>query len=120
MKVELEVRNTPFFRLSANHDLLLFLIQKELQGTKLTLELERIGFDHSLYAPDLGDVILSLAGFESRGDELWNWYYDLVDKYAKKVELSDRESAREQAFEMYLKIREGKAGCHKQNATPYM
>ena len=106
MQIELNIRSTPFFRVPAYQDLLLFLIQKELQGTKLTMELERIGFDHSLYAPDLGDVILSLAGFEYRNDALWDWYFSLVDEYAGRVELGNQASAQEQAFEMFLKVRE--------------
>lgn len=106
MKIEIEVRDIPFFRLSTQHDLILFLIKKELQGTKLTLELDRIGFDHSLYAPDLGDVILSLAGFEKRGDELWTWYYGLMQAHAEKVDLNEPETAHDQALEMYFALRE--------------
>ena len=54
MKSNIEAVDLPFFRLSESQDLILFLIKKELQGTKLTMELDRIGFDTSVYGSDLG------------------------------------------------------------------
>ncbi len=106
MKIEIEVQDIPFFKLSTSQDLILFLIKKELQGTKLTNELDRIGFDHSLYSPDLGDIILSLVGFGRRGDEIWNWYYELVQTHIEKVDLSEPETASERALEMHFALRE--------------
>ena len=63
MKSQIEAVDLPLFKLSDNQDLILFLIKKELQGTKFTQELDRLGFDASLYSSDLGAVILSLVGF---------------------------------------------------------
>jgi len=72
MTSHLQAVDLPFFKLSENQDLILFLIKKELQGTKLMQELNRVGFDASLFSPDLGAVILSLMGFKHRTDELWD------------------------------------------------
>lgn len=95
----------PFFRLSSNHDLVLFLIQKELQGTKFTNELEKLGFDGSTFSTDLGSVILSLTGFRHRSDELWEWYYKMVDAFTDQVDLQDHATAREAALHVYLELR---------------
>ncbi|MEP2508897.1 MAG: hypothetical protein ABJH72_06045 [Reichenbachiella sp.] len=105
MKAEIETKDIPFFKLSSNQDLLLFLIKKELQGTKFTKELDRIGFDHSLFCIDLGVVILSLMGFENRSDDLWGWYYRIMDSYADKVDLYDTRTAHELALDFYLELR---------------
>ena len=69
MKIEIEVEDLPFFKLSSTQDLILFLIKKELQGTKFVYELDKIGFDCSIFSIDLGAVILSLLGFRNRTDE---------------------------------------------------
>ncbi|MEP4090948.1 hypothetical protein [Reichenbachiella sp.] len=104
MKIEIVGQENRFFRLSSSHDLTLFLIQKELQGTRFTKELERIGFDHSIFSSDLGDVILSLIGFISRNDDLWIWYYEVLNSYSDKVDLRDNNSSRELALEFYFEL----------------
>lgn len=95
----------PFFRLSSHQDLVLFLIKKELQGTKFTNELNKLGFDASTFSTDLGSVILSLTGFRNRTDELWEWYYKMVDAFADQVDLQDHATAREAALNVYLELR---------------
>ncbi len=102
---ENQVENLPLFKLSDSHDMILFLIKKELQGTKFTVELGNVGFDTSLYTPDLGVLILSLMGFGVRTDELWNWYFEKLCIYSEKVDLGDLYSVRELAFEFYFELR---------------
>lgn len=94
-----------FFHLPLKEDLLLFLIQKELQGTRFTATLDKAGFDTSLYQLDLGQVILTLAGFTERTDELWEWYYNMMEAAAEKVILDDHDTAREAAMEMYRELK---------------
>ncbi len=103
--MQIEAENLPFFKLSDSQDMILFLIKKELQGTKFTVELGNVGFDTSLYSPDLGVLILSLMGFGVRTDELWNWYFDKLFTYSEKVDLGDVDAVRELAFEFYLELR---------------
>lgn len=106
MKIEIEVRDIPFFKLSTSQDLILYLIKKELQDNKLAQEFDRLGFDSMLFSMDLGDLILSFMGFQARGDKFWNDYQGLVHIHAAKVDLTNPETASEQALELYLTLRE--------------
>lgn len=105
MKSHIEAVDLPFYKLSDSQDLILFLIKKELQGTKFTRELDRLGFDTAVYCSDLGVVILSLAGFTGRTDALWDWFMKMLDSYAEKVDLWDTDTARELALDVYLELR---------------
>lgn len=105
MKVQIEADNLPMFKLSSNQDLILFLIKKELQGTKFINELDKIGFDSSLFCIDLGEVILSLIGFQNRTDELWAWYDETLDLYASKVDLWSNSTTHELTLDFYLELR---------------
>ena len=105
MKIQIETQDLPFFKLSSNQDLILFLIKKELQGTKFVSELDRVGFDTSVFCTDLGAVILSLMGFRTRTDELWEWYDKTLDLFMAKVDLWDSRSAHELALEFYMELR---------------
>jgi len=101
----MEAVDLPFYKLSDSQDLILFLIKKELQGSKFTRELDRLGFDSGVYCSDLAVVILSLAGFTGRTDELWDWFMKMLDSYAEKVDLWDTDTARELALDVYLELR---------------
>lgn len=105
MKSNIAAVDLPFFKLSESQDLILFLIKKELQGTKFTNELDRLGFNTEVYCSDLGVVILSLAGFKGRSDALWDWYMKLMDAFAEKVDLRDSDSARNLALDVCLELR---------------
>lgn len=105
MNSEFQTFDLPFYKLSDNQDLILFLIQKELQGSKFTYELDRLGFDTSVYGPDFGVVILSLIGFSSRSDELWDWYYQMVESFVDKVDLWNSETSRRLAMDVYFELR---------------
>ncbi len=105
MKTQIEAESLPMFKLSSNQDLILFLIKKELQGTKFINELDKIGFDSSLFCIDLGKVILSLMGFQNRSDEMWEWYDQTLDSYLPKVNLWDNSTTRELALDFYLELR---------------
>ena len=111
MNLTLEREGTlPFFKIYPKQDLLLFLIKKELHETKMMLELNRIGLiNETLFVHDLGDLILSLVGIKGRDDELWQWYYSLIDSYAKDFEINNRDSVFEQSCRVYFElIKKGK------------
>lgn len=105
MKSTIKAADLPLYKLSDSQDLMLFLIQKELQGTKFTMELDRLGFDTSVYCSDLGVVILSLAGCSGRDDDLWEWFMSMMDAFAERVDLSDTDTARMLALDVYLELR---------------
>ena len=105
MKIELEARDFPKFKLSTNQDLTLFLIKNELLSTRFLNQLESIGFDTSFFSIDLSVVILSLMGFENRTDSLWEWYYTNLETYVFKMNIQDYEEVNTIAFDFYIVLR---------------
>jgi len=107
MNIKLEREGTlPFFRIYPEQDLLLFLIEKELHETKMKSDLYKIGFiNETLFAHDLGDLILSLAGVKGRGDDVWKWYYALIDSHTQKLEVGNRDSIFEQSCRVYFELK---------------
>jgi len=106
MKINLEREGKlPFFKIYPEQDLLLFLIKKELYETKMKSELDRIGFiNESLFVHDLGDLILSLVGIKERGDDIWEWYYQMIDAHTKNLDIQSHDSVFEQSCRVYFEL----------------
>lgn len=85
-------------------ELILFLIKEELKNRKFTNGLEQVGFDTSVCCTDFGILILSLAGFGKRTDQMYNWYYELLDKYAAKIEDVNADDIFEHALDFYIEL----------------
>ncbi len=97
----------PFFRLSNTQDMLLFLIRQELVGTRFIQSLADIGFDTSVYSPDLGVLILTMLGYQQRPDALWTWYLDTIEHFAAQVKLGTNEGLEELVLGCYTKLKAG-------------
>lgn len=95
-------KHVGLIRLSSQKEIIIYLIREELKSRWLTNGLIKVGFDGS-DSLDLGPVILILAGFEERTDELYNWYFNLLDKYAGG-EKKDQKQWDEKAFDLYLEL----------------
>lgn len=104
MKIDLEPQNFPPFRLSANQDLILFLIRNELLHTRFMNQLHTVGFDTSFFSVELGTAILSLIGFKNRTDILWEWYHDILDSYALRVNVENQDAIRAVTFDFYIQL----------------
>lgn len=102
MKIELEARDFPKFKLSTNQDLILFLIKNELLSTRFLNQLESIGFDTTFFSMDLSIVILSLMGFKNRTDGFWEWYYEVLETYVFEINIPDYEVVNTIAFDFYI------------------
>lgn len=105
MNIQMNIKQQPLFKLSAQQDLILFLIEKELYGMKLVDGLVKLGFDSSYHYPDLGIAILSLMGIEQLNDEVWDRYHELVKKYESRVSLSDGKANSQIVMEFYIELR---------------
>ena len=103
MNIEIKKSRYPFFQLSSQQDLTLFLIKKELQGNKFMDGLEKLGFDRFTYESGLGCVILSLMGYEIT-DEVFENYYETLDKYVEAVNLDDNQSVSDLVLEFYMEM----------------
>jgi hypothetical protein len=103
MKIELP-KNLPLIKLPSQVELTIFLIKEELKNRKFTKGLDKVGFDTSDCSSDFSSLILALIGFKERPDELYEWYFKLMDEFAEKIDLSDWKELNEQAFNFYIEL----------------
>ena len=89
---------------SCRQELVLFLIQKELQGTKFLDELAQLGWENPTFRTDLGEAILSLIGFKQRSSQLWEWFCESLEKYAVKIDLKNGTQQHEIALDFYIDL----------------
>ncbi len=76
-------------KLPRSVDISIFLIKAELKTRKFFKSMEQIGFDTTLYLTDFSSLILNLVGFESRSDDVYDWYNKLLEDYIQRFELKD-------------------------------
>jgi len=62
-----------------------FLISEELKARKLFNALASVGCDGCFCAPDLCDLVLAYVGFEDRPNDLYDFYFGLLDRHCQKV-----------------------------------
>lgn len=77
-----------------------FLIASDLKTRKLVNGLVSIGCDNSFSIPELCDLVLAMVGFDARPNELYNFYFDLLDSHCKSV-THENDPPIKQAFRIY-------------------
>jgi len=68
-----------------NKELVIHLIREELRNKRLMDSLEDLGFDCSFFTLNISGVILELSGFHEKSDELYEWYFGLIEKALEKI-----------------------------------
>jgi len=68
-----------------NKELVIHLIREELRNKRLMHSLEFLGFDCSFFTLNISHVILELSGFQERPDELYVWYFELIEKALEEI-----------------------------------
>lgn len=63
-----------------NKKLVVHLIREQIRNKLLMNSLENLGFDCSAFSLSISEEILELAGFPQRPNELYQWYFELIDK----------------------------------------
>jgi len=63
-----------------NKTLVIHLIREQIRNLVLMYSLEKLGFDCTCYTMNISEVILTLVGFEHKPDELYQRYFELVEK----------------------------------------
>jgi hypothetical protein len=84
-----------------------FLIATELKSRKLVNGLTSIGCDTCFCTSDLCDLVLAMVGFEDRPNELYDFYFKLLDQYCDKVTLENVLPINE-ALSIYKILKENK------------
>ena len=62
-----------------------YLIASDLKTKKLFNSLTDIGCDSCFCIPEFCDLIFAIVGFEDRPNELYDFYFDLLDQYCNTV-----------------------------------
>jgi hypothetical protein len=72
-----------------------FLIAEELKARKLLNTLKSIGCDDCFCITDLCDLVLAYVGFDDRPNDLYDFYFALLDRYCEKVNHENDKPVRE-------------------------
>jgi hypothetical protein len=78
----------------------IFLIAADLKTRKLINVFVSIGCDACFCVPDLCDLVLALVGFDDRPNQLYDFYFELLDRYCESVSHENDKPIKE-AFEVY-------------------
>ena len=103
VKLKMEGRLPPLVKLPADLELLLFLIREDLKAHKLSNTLNEVGSMESPYLSDMSALVLSAAGFDERSDDLFNFYFKILDKYSRKMN-GDNEVTMKMVMKVYVKL----------------
>jgi hypothetical protein len=66
--------------------LAIHLIREQIRNQVLILTLENLGFDCTCYTMNISEVILSLVGFEDKTDQLYQRYFELIEKAVEETD----------------------------------
>jgi len=90
-------------KLPSEVELTIYLIKEDLKSNKFFNTLATVGFEDNPYRSDFGMMVLASIGFEKRSDELYELYYNLLNKYSEKVE-NDNRKVIKAAFNLYVDL----------------
>jgi len=80
-----------------------FLIATDLKSRKLIHGLTSIGCDNCFCVSDLCDLVLAFIGFDDRPDDLYDFYFELLDRDCEKVSHENDIPAKE-AYKIYTEL----------------
>ena len=96
-----------------NKSLAIHLIQEQIRNQVLILALEKLGFDCAIYTLNISEIILSLVGFEQKTDELYQWYFTLIEKAVEETDYYNiDEKLREWSEIIYSEMQSSSFNIH--------
>jgi hypothetical protein len=95
--------NVQLVKLPSDIEVALFLIKEDLKSNRLLNSLSNIGFDESNHKSSFGTMVLAILGFEQQPDELYEFYYRMLDHYSEKVG-DDNKKLVKAAFNLYVDL----------------
>lgn len=69
-----------------NKKLVIHLIQEQIRNQVLILAFEKLGFDCTIYTLNISEIILTLIGFNQKTDELYQKYFELIEKAVEETD----------------------------------
>jgi hypothetical protein len=86
--------------------LAIHLIQEQIRNHVLMLALEKLGFDCTIYTLNISETVLTLMGFKNKTDDLYQRYFELVEKAAGETDYCNMdEKLREWSVVIYSELR---------------
>lgn len=96
-----------------NQELAMHLIQEQIRNQVLILALEKLGFDCTIYALNISETVLTLMGFKSKTDELYQRYFELIEKAVKETDYCNmNEKIQEWSETIYSKLQSSSFNIH--------
>jgi hypothetical protein len=80
-----------------------FLIASDLKTRKLVNAFTGIGCDGSFCVPDLCDLVLAFVRFNDRPNELYDFYFELLDRDCDKVS-HENDMPIKEAYRIYNEL----------------
>jgi hypothetical protein len=90
-------------RLPSDIEFSIYLIKEDLKSNRLLNGLSNIGFDDSSHRSSFAVMVFAVLGFEKRPDDLFSFYYTLLDKHLEKVG-GDNKKLVKAAFNLYVDL----------------
>jgi hypothetical protein len=81
-----------------------FLISEDLKTRKLVNGLINIGCDSCFCVGELCDLVLAYMGFDDRPNDLYGFYFELLDRYCETVSHENDRPIKE-ALKIYAELR---------------
>ena len=94
-------RPPSLFYFRGNTDEILFLLQKELKGGKVSQLCAPLGINSEFFYPNLGSLILSLMDLPFRSESFMNWYEKKLQKWCAKVDLDNLSAMAKITLDFY-------------------
>jgi hypothetical protein len=93
----------PFVKLPQTLDLTLYLIREELKSQKLFRIMDDLGMGDCPYQPHLAKAILAQLNLDDGSDEIYAFYYKLIEKRCTKIQ-GDQRSLMKQTMKVYVEL----------------
>ncbi len=90
-------------KLSDSLDLTLYLIREDLKSQKLFSILDQLDMGDCPYQPHLAKPILSQLKLDDGSDEIFQFYFRLIEKQSRKLQ-GDSRSLMKRTMKVYLAL----------------
>jgi len=108
MKKTILNRPLSLFSFGGNLDIVLFLLQVELKGVRVSQLCTPIVINSYFFYPNLGTLILSLMDLPYRSETFMNWYEKKLHQWSQKVDLENKNNLAELTLDFYHLLKKSK------------
>lgn len=93
----------PLINLPKSIEFTLYLICADLKSTRFFSGLRNVGLDDCFYRTDFSSLVLSSSGFDNMTDELFDFYFKLIEERCERIE-PNNNSVMSEALNVYAEL----------------